>query len=98
MPNEKIIEQLRSLIDEAKTHFTEDGDDLIFRDDAAALIMAIEAVKRLTPKKPKPSECGAFGICPNCKRLLLQHEILLHGEIEIPHCKWCGQALDWKEC
>ena len=64
MANEKIIEQLRSLIDEAKTHFTEDGDDLIFRDDAAALIMAIAAVGRLTPKKPEISSSGVYGVCP----------------------------------
>lgn len=95
MANEKIISQLRSLIDEAKTHFTDDGDDLIFRDDAAALIMAVNAVERLTPKKPKPSESGVFGICPNCKRLLFQYE-QSHGRIEITHCKWCGQALDWR--
>lgn len=95
MPNEKIIEQLRSLIDEAKTHFTDDGDDLIFRDDAAALVMAIIAIQRLTPKKPAPSDSSAYGICPNCRKFLEQFE-QSHGNIEIPHCKWCGQALDWK--
>lgn len=95
MPNEKIIEQLRSLIDEAKTHFTDDGDDLIFRDDAAALIMAIWAIERLTPKKPAISNSGVYGVCPNCRKFLEQFE-QSHGNIEIPHCKWCGQALDWK--
>ena len=35
MPNEKIIEQLRSLIDEAKTHFTDDGDEGAEMDDGA---------------------------------------------------------------
>lgn len=95
MPNEKIIEQLRSLIDEAKTHFTDDGNDLIFRDDAAALIMAICAIERLTPATPEPSSSGVFGICPNCEAFLDRYE-QSHGNIEIPHCKWCGQALDWK--
>lgn len=96
MPNEKIIEQLRSLIDEAKTHFTDDGDDLIFRDDAAALIMAIQAIERLTPKKPAFSSSGAFGVCPNCRKILNPFE-QSHGNIEIPHCKWCEQALDWSK-
>lgn len=94
MPNEKIIEQLRSLIDEAKTHFTDDGDDLIFRDDAAALIMAIRAIERLTPRNPAISS-GVYGVCPNCRRPVLQFE-QAHDNIEIPHCKWCGQALDWR--
>ena len=96
MPNEKIIEQLRSLIDEAKTHFTDDGDDEVFREDEEALMRAIIAIQRLTPRKPEISNSGVYSVCPNCRKFLEQFE-QPHGNIEIPHCKWCGQALDWKE-
>lgn len=93
----QAISQLSTLIEDAQSHYTNDGDDGVFRDDAAALIMAIAAVERLTPKKLKPLASNRYGICPYCQRFLHRYEQSLesHGSIEIPHCKWCGQALDW---
>ena len=46
------------------------------------------------PKKPEPSESGCYYICPSCNKFILRRE-KSHGNIDIPHCKWCGQALDW---
>lgn len=92
----QAVSQLSTLIEDAQSHYTNDGDDEVFHDDAAALELAIKALRRLTPKKPTLSDSGDYGICPNyrCRRLILQYEPT-HGDIEIPHCKWCGQALDW---
>ena len=53
-------------------------------------------IERLTPKEPERSDSEAFYICPNtgCRRFILRRE-QSHGNIDIPHCKWCGQALEW---
>ena len=53
------------------------------------------SIERLTPKEPKRSGNGAYHICPNrdCRRLIERRE-QAHGNIDIPHCKWCGQALE----
>lgn len=95
MTNEQAISQLHSLIKDAESHYTGDGDDEVFREDEEALMRAIIAIQRLTPRKPAISSSGVYGVCPNCRRLVLQFE-QSHGNIEIPHCKWCGQALDWR--
>lgn len=61
----------------------------------AAFIMAIQAVERQKPATPMKSESGMFYICPHCERLIERRE-KAHGNIEIPHCKWCGQKIDWR--
>lgn len=95
MTNKDAEYQLFSLMRDAQSHFTDDGDDEVFREDEEALMRAIIAIQRLTPRKPAISNSGVYGVCPNCRRLVLQFE-QSHGNIEIRHCKWCGQALDWK--
>lgn len=95
MTNKDAEYQLLSLMRDAQSHFTDDGDDEVFREGEEALMRAIIAIQRLTPRKPAISSSGVYGVCPNCRRLVLQFE-QSHGNIEIPHCKWCGQALDWK--
>jgi len=57
--------------------------------------MGMEALQLRVEKKPKRSETGAYYVCPNCNRFLDRHE-QSHGNIDIPHCKWCGQKLDWR--
>lgn len=89
MTNEEVIEQLSEL---AKSRKHAVGDDR----DVEALMRAFAAVVRLTPVTPEPSSSGVFGICPNCEAFLDRYE-QSHGNIEIPHCKWCGQVLDWSE-
>ena len=95
MTNKDAEYQLFSLMRDAQSHFTDDGDDEVFREDEEALMRAIIAIQRLIPRKPTPGYSGIYAICPNCRRLVLQFE-QSHGNIEIPHCKWCGQALDWR--
>jgi len=56
--------------------------------------MAIEALEKQIKKIPRRS--GRYGVCPNCSRLIERYE-QKHGGIEIPHCKWCGQKLDWSD-
>lgn len=61
-----------------------------------AWIALRDCVEKLSPKVPKRSDSGAYHICPNkdCRRLIERRE-QSHGNIDIPHCKWCGQALEW---
>lgn len=56
--------------------------------------LATNALEKQIPQKPKPS--GKYGVCPSCSKLIERYE-QKHGNIEIPHCKWCGQAVDWSE-
>ena len=50
MTKNEAIQQLLSLIDDAETHFTDDGDDEVFRRDVEALRMAIHALREYNPK------------------------------------------------
>ena len=55
-----------------------------------------EAIKKQIPQKPKVLDSGEFYSCPNCDIIIRKNEPS-HGNIDIPRCKWCGQALDWSE-
>ena len=46
MKTEEILQHLGDLKTEAEGHYTDDGDDEIFHQDAEALQAAIDAVKR----------------------------------------------------
>lgn len=46
MGTDEILQHLEDLKKEAEGHFTDDGDDEIFHQDAEALQAAIDAVKR----------------------------------------------------
>ena len=50
MTKNEAIQQLLSLIDDTETHFTDDGDDEVFRRDVEALRMAIHALREYNPK------------------------------------------------
>lgn len=56
----------------------------------------IMCVRKNTKQKPKRSDSGMFYICPCCNRFINRHE-RAYGNIDIRHCKWCGQALDWSD-
>lgn len=53
-----------------------------------------EAIEKQIPKTPGTTKTMAR-TCPNCYRFIDRHEEM-HGNIDIPCCKWCGQALDWR--
>ena len=46
MGTDEILQHLKDLKTEAEGHYTDDGDDEIFHQDAEALLAAIDAVKR----------------------------------------------------
>ena len=65
-------------------------------DYAIAFKTAVEALEKQIPKKPKLLDSGEFYSCPSCDIVIRKNEPS-HGNIDIPHCKWCGQALDWSD-
>jgi formate dehydrogenase maturation protein FdhE len=66
-------------------HDQEDWDN--YSALAAALEMAVEALEKQIPKKPK-MPLDAYWVCPTCG-----------SKVEHPfeHCRRCGQAIDWTE-
>ncbi|MGN1106168.1 MAG: hypothetical protein ACI4RH_05910 [Huintestinicola sp.] len=72
-------------------------DDNMTAEQDKALAVIQKAVEYRIPKIPQRSDSGMFFICPGCRRFLERRE-LSHGNIDISHCKWCGQALDWRGC
>ena len=64
MTNKDAEYQLFSLMRDAQSHFTDDGDDEVFREDEEALMRAIIAIQRLTPRKPEISASGVLRCMP----------------------------------
>ena len=62
------------------------GSDI--SDEASKL--AIKALEKQIPKKPKERDCIGFNtlVCPECKMALYLYE---------PYCDNCGQAIDWSD-
>lgn len=52
--------------------------------------MAIQALEKQIPKKPKERDCIGFDTlaCPECKMALYLYE---------PYCDNCGQKIDWSD-
>ena len=65
----------------------------INQDRAEWLSQLIWAANRVVPKKPEITSTKAT-VCPCCDRFIDRHE-QSHGNLDIPHCKWCGQAINW---
>ena len=59
-------------------------------DDYKANEIAIQALEKQIPKKPKERDCIGFDtlVCPECKMALYLYE---------PYCDNCGQAIDWSD-
>lgn len=64
-------------------------------DHAEWLSQLIQAAERAVPEKMRTTETGAT-VCPCCNRFIERHE-QSHGNLDIPHCKWCGQTIDWMQ-
>lgn len=62
----------------------------------AAVEEAIGALEKRTPQKLENSYSGMYYVCPSCRRFIDKNEHA-HGNINIPFCKWCGQAFDWSD-
>lgn len=66
-------------------------------DEKIAIYEATNVMHKYVPKKPKVVGLGVSStVCPCCNKFVNKHE-KKHGNITIPRCKWCGQALDWSE-
>ena len=66
-----------------------------------ACLVAVEALKRLIPKKPKEYE-DKYYCCPTCGNIVLykweDYPVVLTPKSEgLPYCLCCGQAIDWSE-
>lgn len=59
-------------------------------DDYKANEIAIQALEKQIPNKPKERDCIGFNtlVCPVCKWVLYLYE---------PYCDNCGQKLDWSD-
>lgn len=67
----------------------------------AAYTVAIDAMEKQIPKKPKEYE-DKYYACPVCGNVLLHKwekypEKLTDKNDGLPYCLGCGQALDWRE-
>lgn len=87
MDFEKAIKRLEALLAYSEK-WTAEAAKL----DAEALKLAIGACEKQIQKKPEIARnCNLNAltlICPNCRTLL---------QSDIPYCKRCGQALNWRE-
>ena len=68
----------------------ENNDCKFTEDDYKANEMAINALEKQIPKKPKERDCIGFDtlVCPKCKMALYLYE---------PYCDNCGQKIDWSD-
>lgn len=63
-------------------------------DRAGQIEIIIAALEKAVPRKPQMSDSGYYYVCPSCSGFIDKHEYK-HGNLLIPHCKWCGQKIDW---
>lgn len=81
-------EAIRRIRDHNEVHSVRERNFAVYITEA--LNMAVDALKRQIPMKPKISIKGTTGwntkcYCPNC------HSFISTGK----YCHECGQALDW---
>lgn len=69
-------------------HLSQAGEEIQYCQEA------LQVLAKQIPQKPKLLDSGEFYSCPSCDIVIRKNEPS-HGNIDIPHCKWCGQALDW---
>ena len=65
-----------------------------------ALKIAVLALEKQVPKKPT-HEATLYKCftCPSCKNVVDEFEAIGSEKhrVLVPHCRFCGQALDWNE-
>ena len=66
--------------------------DLYDAEFESALALAIEALEKQIPKKPRETRCALM--CASCG-----HKITEKGckKLNRSYCKKCGQAIDWSD-
>ena len=70
-------------------------------DYTVAFEMAVDAIEKQIPKKPKEYE-DKFYACPVCRNVLLHkwkkyNTELMDKSNGLPYCLNCGQKLDWSD-
>ena len=82
MTNEEVIENLKYLISDDCTDTQHDF--------VKEIKIAIEALEKQEPKKPRETRCALM--CASCG-----HKITEKGckKLNRSYCKKCGQAIDW---
>lgn len=89
MTASEAIEKLKNM--RLFMQITDENNDCKFtEDDYKANEMAIQALEKQMPKKPKERDCIGFDTlaCPECKMALYLYE---------PYCDNCGQKIDWSD-
>lgn len=89
MTEQEAIEKLKNM--RLFMQITDDNNECKFtEDDYKANEMAIQALEKQMPKKPKERDCIGFDTlaCPECKMALYLYE---------PYCDNCGQKIDWSD-
>ncbi|MDO4801294.1 MAG: hypothetical protein Q4A15_03935 [Prevotellaceae bacterium] len=64
-----------------------------------ALVMAIEALEKQIPKKPKATYDWYILIqweCPECLGVIDSPTFMDYSVEKYPFCPYCGQKLDWR--
>ena len=87
MTESEAVEKLKNML--LFMQIEDENNDCKFtEDDYKANEMAINALEKQIPKKPKERDCIGFNtlVCPVCKGELYLYE---------PYCDNCGQKLDW---
>lgn len=67
--------------------------EMLMKNIKQALDMAIEALEKQIPKKPKAKDDNfamSYGICPNCNNIIDDWN-------DNRFCNECGQAISWEE-
>lgn len=62
--------------------------DLVYRNRKMYAELAIKALEKQIPKKPKTDDRYVMYICPRCNEFI---------KINKNYCMNCGQKLDWSE-
>ena len=93
MTNKEAIETINIAIAEVEWDYP--------MDYAIAFEMAIDALEKHVPKKPKEYE-DKFYACPVCRNVLLHkwkkyNTELIDKSNGLPYCLSCGQKLDWSD-
>lgn len=70
------------------------------RDVADAINYAASAMSRLDAKKPTHEATLYKSLtCPRCKNVIDSFTTMFGQKVRVmePHCKFCGQKIDWSE-
>jgi len=112
MPLQECIARLEDLIQDRKSFFTEDGDDDVFRTDAAALEKAVSMLHKIASGEYKPvihacwidtdfeNSTGSIYECSSCHKLYNPEKkaVALGRQKENPaNCPYCGALMDEKD-